>query len=103
MGYFDRFKRSDNDKDKYYYLVTWVEKDDKLRMVVLSLKNAHNEVEANQIAYDKMKGRIFHIHPSESSQLSEATREAKAKYFMETGNLEQSIERASHQDVDIIE
>lgn len=85
-------------KNKYYYLVTYIMDNNKFKMVVISLRGAKNEAEANQMAYDKMKGRTFHILESASSQLSEATREAKAKHFFETGNLEDSVQRASHDE-----
>ena len=87
-------------KNKFYYLVTYVMDNNKLKMVVISLRNAKNEAEANQMAYDKLKGRTFKILESDSSQLSEATREAKAKHFFETGDLENSIQRASHEEIE---
>jgi hypothetical protein len=75
------------------------------RMAVISLKQAHDAAKAQQIAHGELQklqnsGRPYFIHVTDTSDISQATRQAKAKYLFDSqGDIDGSTDRAYHPDV----
>ena len=95
------FKRKP--KQTYYYLVTWRMKDNKPGLVVISLREARDKVRAQQIAQEKLHGRLYFIHETDTPDKYKAASEAKAKYFFNTGDLETSADRAVHPNIESVQ
>lgn len=83
-------------RNDHFYIVTWVMKDGKPKFTLLSCREAETEVQAEQIAYNLMKGRMFHIFKTDTSDIGEATRRAKGQYVYNTGDFETGTDRMSH-------
>jgi len=80
-------------KRQYYYLVTKVDG----KIVVWLDDSVRSEAEANQKGFAKLKGHLFQVLARPYRDVGKVTQEAKALNLNNTGDLEESIRRASHQ------
>ena len=80
-------------KRTYWYLITKVNG----RIVVWLDDKITTESEANQKGFSKLKGHTFQIVGRKYRDISRMTSEAKAMDLEDTGDIEESIRRASHQ------
>ena len=77
----------------YWYLITKVDG----RLVIWMDESIHTEAEANQKGFAKLKGHMFQVVGRNYRDISRMTSEAKAMNLNDTGDLSESIRRASHQ------
>jgi len=77
----------------YWYVITKVNG----RIVIWLDEKVTSESEANQKGFAKLKGHMFQIVGRPYKDLSRMTSEAKAMNLEDTGDIEESIKRASHQ------
>jgi hypothetical protein len=77
----------------YWYLICKVNG----RIVVWLDEKIMSESDANQKGFSKLKNRPFIVIGRPYKDISRMTSEAKAMNLEDTGNIEESIRRASHQ------
>jgi hypothetical protein len=80
-------------KRQFYYLVTKVDG----KIVVWLDESVKSEAEANQKGFSKLKGHLFQVIARPYRDVGKVTQEAKALNLESTGDLSESIRRASHQ------
>lgn len=80
-------------KHQYYYVVTKING----KIVVWLKENWKSETDANQAAFNALKGRTFQVVAKPYKDVGRVTQEAKALHLEDSGDLEGSIQRAVHQ------
>jgi len=81
-------------KGNWYYV--YGEKFIKGRLTPVAYGPFADEDEAYRAGYDRMRGIDFEVAALDTRNLSEATRQLKAKKLEQTRDLERSLEKMSH-------
>ena len=78
---------------EYFYVVT---KSKDGRVVVWMKEDWTSETEANQAAFNAIKGRFFLVVKKPFKDTARVTQEMKSAHLEESGDLDSSIQRAVH-------
>jgi len=80
-------------KRQYFYVVT---KSSDGRLVVWQKDEWHSESDANQAAFNAIKGRFFLVVKKNFRDCARVTQEMKSARLEESADLDGSIQRAVH-------